>query len=36
LMESSPDFEGFVWRCFYERHVKCDWGDLDPQDAKTE
>jgi len=34
LMGSSPDFEGFVWRCFYERYVKRDWGDLDPQDAK--
>lgn len=33
LMGSSPDFEKFVWTC-YERYMKCDWGDLDREDAK--
>lgn len=33
LLEGSPDFKSFVLAC-YERYIQCDWGDIDPEDAK--
>ena len=33
LMNGSMDFSSFVWEC-YNRYIRCDWGDLDKEDAK--